>query len=90
MGVASKLIDDPNDIQPDWFNGVQTIGVTAGASAPEELVQSVIARMKEFGVTDVEELQGLEENMFFEVPKELRVKEVSWFLTAACWYANWK
>lgn len=76
MGVASKLIDDPNDIQPDWFNGVQTIGVTAGASAPEELVQSVIARMKEFGVTDVEELQGLEENMFFEVPKELRVKEV--------------
>ena len=77
MGVASKLIDDPNDIQPDWFNGVQTIGVTAGASAPEELVQSVIARMKEFGVTDVEELQGLEENMFYEVPKELRVKEVS-------------
>ena len=77
MGVASKLIDDPNDIQSDWFNGVQTIGVTAGASAPEELVQSVIARMKEFGVTDVEELQGLEENMFFEVPKELRVKEVS-------------
>ena len=76
MGVASKLIDDPDDIQPDWFNGVQTIGVTAGASAPEELVQSVIARMKEFGVTDVEELQGLEENMFFEVPKELRVKEV--------------
>ena len=77
MGVASKLIDDPNDIQPDWFNGVQTIGVTAGASAPEELVQSVIARMKEFGVMDVEELQGLEENMFFAVPKELRVKEVS-------------
>ena len=77
MGVASKLIDDPNDIQPDWFNGVQTIGVTAGASAPEELVQSVIARMKQFGVTDVEELQGLEENMFFGVPKELRVKEVN-------------
>ena len=77
MGVASKLIDDPNDIQPDWFNGVQTIGVTAGSSAPEELVQSVIARMKAFGVTEVEELQGLEENMFFEVPKELRVKEVN-------------
>ena len=77
MGVVSKLIDDPNDIRPDWFNGVQTIGVTAGASAPEELVQSVIARMKAFGVTEVEELQGLEENMFFEVPKELRVKEVN-------------
>ncbi|RMW90000.1 4-hydroxy-3-methylbut-2-enyl diphosphate reductase [Aggregatibacter aphrophilus] len=77
MGVASKLIDDPNDIQANWFDSVQTIGVTAGASAPEELVQSVISRLKEFGVTTVEELQGLEENMFFEVPKELRVKEVS-------------
>ena len=77
LGVASKLIDDPNDIQANWFDGVQTIGVTAGASAPEELVQSVISRLKEFGVTTVEELQGLEENMFFEVPKELRVKEVS-------------
>ena len=76
MGVASKLIDDPNDIQANWFDGVQTIGVTAGASAPEELVQSVISRLKEFGVTTVEELQGLEENMFFEVPNELRVKEV--------------
>ena len=77
MGVASKLIDDPNDIQANWFDSVQTIGVTAGASAPEELVQSVISRLKEFGVTTVEELQGLEENMFFEVPKELRVKEVN-------------
>ena len=77
MGVASKLIDDPNDIQANWFDGVQTIGVTAGASAPEELVQSVISRLKEFGVTTVEELQGLEENMFCEVPKELRVKEVN-------------
>lgn len=77
MGVASKLIDDPNDIQANWFDGVQTIGVTAGASAPEELVQSVISHLKEFGVTTVEELQGLEENMFFEVPKELRVKEVN-------------
>ena len=42
MGVKSKLIDDPNDIHADWFDDVQTIGVTAGASAPEELVQSVI------------------------------------------------
>ena len=77
MGVKSQLLDDPSDIRADWFDGVQTIGVTAGASAPEELVQSVISRLKEFGVTTVEELQGLEENMFFEVPKELRVKEVN-------------
>ena len=74
MGVKSQLLDDPSDIRADWFDGVQTIGVTAGASAPEELVQSVISRLKEFGVTTVEELKGLEENMFFEVPKELRIR----------------
>ena len=77
MGVKSQLLDDPLDIRADWFDGVQTIGITAGASAPEELVQSIISRLKEFGVNTVEELQGLEENMFFEVPKELRVKEVN-------------
>ena len=77
MGVKSKLIDDPNDIHADWFDDVQTIGVTAGASAPEELVQSVINRIGDFGATTIEELQGLEENMFFEVPKELRIKAVN-------------
>ena len=77
MGVKSQLLDDPSDIQADWFNDVKTIGITAGASAPEELVQSIISRLKEFGANTIEELQGLEENMFFEVPKELRIKEVS-------------
>lgn len=77
MGVKSKLIDDPNDIHADWFDDVQTIGVTAGASAPEELVQSVINRIGDFGATTIEELQGLEENIFFEVPKELRIKAVN-------------
>ncbi|WP_136440375.1 4-hydroxy-3-methylbut-2-enyl diphosphate reductase [Haemophilus influenzae] len=77
MGVKSQLLDDPADIQADWFNDVKTIGITAGASAPEELVQSIISRLKEFGANSIEELQGLEENMFFEVPKELRIKEVN-------------
>ena len=77
MGVKSQLLDDPSDIQADWFNDVKTIGITAGASAPEELVQSIISRLKEFGANTIEELQGLEENMFFEVPKELRIKEVN-------------
>ena len=77
MGVKSQLLDDPSDIQADWFNAVKTIGITAGASAPEELVQSIISRLKEFGANTIEELQGLEENMFFEVPKELRIKEVN-------------
>lgn len=75
MGVKSQLLDDPFDIQADWFNDVKTVGITAGASAPEELVQSIISRLKEFGANTIEELQGLEENMFFEVPKELRIKE---------------
>lgn len=77
MGVKSQLLDDPSDIQADWFNDVKTVGITAGASAPEELVQSIISRLKEFGANTIEELQGLEENMFFEVPKELRIKEVN-------------
>ena len=77
MGVKSQLLDDPSDIQADWFNDVKTIGITAGASAPEELVQSIISRLQEFGANTIEELQGLEENMFFEVPKELRIKEVN-------------
>ncbi|CWX01438.1 TPA: 4-hydroxy-3-methylbut-2-enyl diphosphate reductase [Haemophilus influenzae 10810] len=77
MGVKSQLLDDPADIQADWFNDVKTIGITAGASAPEELVQSIISRLKRFGANTIEELQGLEENMFFEVPKELRIKEVN-------------
>lgn len=77
MGVKSQLLDDPFDIQADWFNDVKTVGITAGASAPEELVQSIISRLKEFGANTIEELQGLEENMFFEVPKELRIKEVN-------------
>ena len=77
MGVKSQLLDDPSDIQADWFNDVKTIGITAGASAPEELVQSIISRLKEFSANAIEELQGLEENMFFEVPKELRIKEVN-------------
>ena len=77
MGVKSQLLDDPSDIQANWFNDVKTIGITAGASAPEELVQSIISHLKEFGANTIEELQGLEENMFFEVPKELRIKEVN-------------
>ncbi|MFZ7274298.1 4-hydroxy-3-methylbut-2-enyl diphosphate reductase [Avibacterium avium] len=77
MGVTAKLIDDANDIEGAWLNNVSTIGITAGASAPEVLVQSVVNRLKELGVTQVEELQGCEENTVFEVPKELRIKAVN-------------
>ncbi|QLB17127.1 4-hydroxy-3-methylbut-2-enyl diphosphate reductase [Mannheimia varigena] len=76
MGVMSKLIDGPQDIDPAWLEGVKTIGITAGASAPEVLVQSVISHLKTLGVTEVETLEGNEEDVVFEVPKELRIKEV--------------
>ena len=76
MGVQSRLIDGPEDIDASWLGGVKTIGITAGASAPEVLVQSVILHLKGLGVTEVANLEGLEENMFFEVPKELRSNEV--------------
>lgn len=76
MGVMSKLIDGPQDIDPAWLDGVETIGITAGASAPEVLVQSVISHLKTLGVTEVETLEGNEEDVVFEVPKELRIKEV--------------
>ncbi|AHG74333.1 4-hydroxy-3-methylbut-2-enyl diphosphate reductase [Mannheimia sp. USDA-ARS-USMARC-1261] len=76
MGVMSKLIDGPQDIDPKWLEEVETIGITAGASAPEVLVQSVISHLKTLGVTEVETLAGNEEAVVFEVPKELRIKEV--------------
>ncbi|MBE2893566.1 4-hydroxy-3-methylbut-2-enyl diphosphate reductase [Spirabiliibacterium falconis] len=76
MGVPSKLIDDADDIDPNWLEGVETIGITAGASAPEVLVQSVVSRLQELGANDVVDLEGCEENTVFEVPKELRIKEV--------------
>ncbi|MDG6897343.1 4-hydroxy-3-methylbut-2-enyl diphosphate reductase [Actinobacillus delphinicola] len=78
MGVPAKLVDDANDLDPAWFANVKTIGVTAGASAPEVLVQSVIERLQTFGPRTVEELQGCQEDTVFEVPRELRVnvKEV--------------
>lgn len=76
MGTPSKLIDGPEDIDPAWLDGVQTIGITAGASAPEVLVQSVVERLKSLGATEVSELEGCEENTVFEVPRELRITEV--------------
>ncbi|MGX2950001.1 4-hydroxy-3-methylbut-2-enyl diphosphate reductase [Ursidibacter arcticus] len=76
IGTPSKLIDGPQDIDPTWLNGVNTIGITAGASAPEVLVQSVVEHLKTLGVTEVSELEGCEENTVFEVPRELRITEV--------------
>ncbi|WP_417880164.1 4-hydroxy-3-methylbut-2-enyl diphosphate reductase [Vibrio sp.] len=76
LGTPGYLTDCPEDINPAWFDGKTKVGVTAGASAPEELVHQIIERIKELGGRDVEEVLGREENMFFEVPKELQIKNV--------------
>ncbi|MDX7674940.1 4-hydroxy-3-methylbut-2-enyl diphosphate reductase [Aeromonas sp. 25-281] len=73
VGARAYLIDDASMIEPGWFEGVGCIGVTAGASAPEVLVQNVIARLRELGGKIVTEHPGREENVVFEVPPELRI-----------------
>ena len=77
LGTPGYLTDCPEDINPLWFDGQTKVGVTAGASAPEELVNQIIARIQELTQATVEELSGREENMFFEVPRELQVKNIT-------------
>ncbi|GFD74318.1 4-hydroxy-3-methylbut-2-enyl diphosphate reductase [Alteromonas marina] len=76
IGAKAHLIADANCIQKEWLEGVEHIGVTAGASAPEVLVQGVVNRLKEWGAISASERSGREENVEFAVPKELRVKQV--------------
>ena len=71
-GAPAYLIDGPADIDPAWLVDKTAIGVTAGASAPEVLVQQVIARLREVGATAVLESVGREENVVFALPRELR------------------
>lgn len=74
VGKPAYLIDSAMDIQESWLKGATRIGVTAGASAPDILVQQVIARLQDLGAGESIELSGREENIVFEVPKELRVE----------------
>jgi len=72
-GCEAYLIDGPQDIQPDWLKNTNAIGLTAGASAPEVLVQDVINRLVELGAKPPRELDGVVENISFSLPKELRL-----------------
>ncbi|QHB31372.1 4-hydroxy-3-methylbut-2-enyl diphosphate reductase [Yersinia canariae] len=74
MGTSAYLIDSAADIQESWLENAECIGVTAGASAPDILVQQVIARLQALGAGGSIELRGREESIVFEVPKELRVE----------------
>ena len=75
-GARAYLVDDADDVQPDWLAGKQAIGITAGASAPEILVQGVIGRLVELGAHLPEELAGKPESVVFTMPRELRLKSV--------------
>ncbi|MEV0969040.1 4-hydroxy-3-methylbut-2-enyl diphosphate reductase [Microtetraspora glauca] len=70
--AASYLVDDASFIQDEWLDGVTTVGVTSGASVPEELVDGVLRRLAEHGFTDVEEVESVKESMRFALPHELR------------------
>jgi 4-hydroxy-3-methylbut-2-enyl diphosphate reductase len=71
FGVAAHLVDSADGIDPAWVQGRERIGVTAGASAPEVLVDAVVARLRELGAGSVRPLSGVEENVVFPLPKGL-------------------
>jgi 4-hydroxy-3-methylbut-2-en-1-yl diphosphate reductase len=71
LGVPAYMLDDAKDLKPGWFEGKQVVGVTAGASAPEVLVQAVIARLKLLGADSVSEMEGISETVTFPLPKAL-------------------
>ncbi|MCL1801552.1 MAG: 4-hydroxy-3-methylbut-2-enyl diphosphate reductase [Promicromonosporaceae bacterium] len=70
---AAFRVDDDGELDPEWFLGVETVGVTSGASVPEKLVTATVARLGEFGFTDVEVVQTITETTRFALPRELRV-----------------
>jgi len=72
LGVPSYLIDDADNLDPSWLDGVEIVGVTAGASAPEELVQELITRLGDFGDVQLEKMDGVEEAIIFKLPRELK------------------
>ncbi len=71
LNVSAYLIDNASELKAEWLQGKRRIGITAGASAPEVLVQEVITRLKELGASSVQELAGISENVVFPIPKTL-------------------
>jgi 4-hydroxy-3-methylbut-2-en-1-yl diphosphate reductase len=73
LGTDSYMIDSADELQPEWLEGKQRIGLTAGASAPEILVRQVIDRLKALGAVSVRKMDGIEETLKFPLPKGLKL-----------------
>ena len=73
LGALSYMVDDASELKEDWFIGKAKVGLTAGASAPDVLVQEVIARLREFGAVSVRKLDGIQETLKFPLPKGLKL-----------------
>ncbi|ULX54955.1 4-hydroxy-3-methylbut-2-enyl diphosphate reductase [Cupriavidus taiwanensis] len=71
LGVPAYMVDAPEQVRPEWVAGKRRIGLTAGASAPEALAQSIVERLRELGARQVRPLKGIEENMAFPLPRGL-------------------
>ncbi len=69
---SAYLVDDASAVDPAWLDGAGVVGVTSGASVPEDLVDGVLARLAEYGFSDVEEVEAVQERMTFALPRELR------------------
>jgi 4-hydroxy-3-methylbut-2-enyl diphosphate reductase len=72
MGTSAYLIDDETEIDEAWLDGAESVGVTSGASAPEWLVDRVLAWLRDRGVTEIEEVRVVEEHMAFGLPRGVR------------------
>jgi 4-hydroxy-3-methylbut-2-enyl diphosphate reductase len=76
-GCVAYMVDNASEINPAWVKNSQRIGVTAGASAPEILVQEVVEKLKSLGAKNVRELEGVEEHVTFPLPKGLPPRTTS-------------
>jgi 4-hydroxy-3-methylbut-2-enyl diphosphate reductase len=75
LGTPGHMVDSADDLRPEWFDGRAHVGLTAGASAPELLVQQVVDRLRAFGAVSVRKMAGVEETVHFPLPKGLRLDE---------------
>ncbi|MDR0480494.1 MAG: 4-hydroxy-3-methylbut-2-enyl diphosphate reductase, partial [Gallionellaceae bacterium] len=73
LGTPAYMVDSAAELRHEWFDGIARVGLTAGASAPEVLVQAVVARIKELGAVAVRKMNGLEETVKFPLPKGLKL-----------------